>query len=182
MTNEQINAIIATSIGFIEEEPLLNGKKCWVHIDYPNMGLVDIPDYCNDLNAMHEAMLLHPNRNSRQREYNTTMNSYQRQLIDKLITELTDNASPNLHAAQMLAAELKGAMQSTCDHCDAPPFTQPDYPTPDADGWVENKGVDPKCKISAVKVSGKIHKYNSVDSAVFAWEKEYSNMSHYKPA
>lgn len=63
MTDEQINAIIATSLGFIEEEPLLNGKRCWVHIDYPNMGCVSIPDFCNDLNAMHEAMLLHPRKN-----------------------------------------------------------------------------------------------------------------------
>ena len=62
MTDEQINIAIATSLGYIEEEPLLNGKRCWVHIDYPNMGLVSIPDFCNDLNAMHKAMLLHPRK------------------------------------------------------------------------------------------------------------------------
>ena len=54
MTDEQINAIIATSLGFIEEEPWLDGRRCWVHIDYPNSGLESIPDFCNDLNACHE--------------------------------------------------------------------------------------------------------------------------------
>ncbi len=63
MTDEQINAVIATSLGFIEEEPWLNGKRCWVHIDNPSVGLESIPDFCNDLNAMHEAMLLHPRKN-----------------------------------------------------------------------------------------------------------------------
>jgi hypothetical protein len=72
------------------------------------------------------------------------MNTYQRQLLDKLISELTDNASSNLHAAQMLASELKGAMQAQ----DAP-----QKPTPDADGWVENSGVDPNCMIAAYKVA-----------------------------
>ena len=41
-----------------------------------------------------------------------TMNTYQRQLLRQLIYELTATASPNLNAAQMLAAELKGAMQA----------------------------------------------------------------------
>ena len=63
MTDEQINAIIATSLGFIEEEPWPDRRRCWVHIDKPNVGLESIPDFCNDLNAMHEAMLLHPRKN-----------------------------------------------------------------------------------------------------------------------
>lgn len=63
MTDEQINAIIATSLGFIEEEPWLDGRKCWAHIDNPNVRHESIPDFCNDLNAMHEAMLLHPRKN-----------------------------------------------------------------------------------------------------------------------
>jgi hypothetical protein len=63
MTDEQINDIIATSLGFIEEEPWLDGRRCWVHIDKPNVGHDSIPDFCNDLNAMHEAMLLHPRKN-----------------------------------------------------------------------------------------------------------------------
>jgi len=62
MTEEQINETIATSVGFTEEEPWLNGRRCWVHIDHPNVGLESIPDFCNDLNAMHEAMLLHPRK------------------------------------------------------------------------------------------------------------------------
>ena len=54
MTDEQINAIIATSLGFIEEEPWLDGRKCWAHIDNPNVRHESIPDFCNDLNACHE--------------------------------------------------------------------------------------------------------------------------------
>jgi hypothetical protein len=54
VTDEQINAIIATSLGFIEEEPWLNGKICWSHIDHPNVGFESIPDFSNDLNACHE--------------------------------------------------------------------------------------------------------------------------------
>lgn len=57
------------------------------------------------------------------------MNTYQRQLLDKLITEL--------------AAELKGAMQAQ----DAP-----QKPTPDADGWVENTGEKPKCVVLEIRM------------------------------
>ena len=102
------------------------------------------------------------------------MNTYQRQLLDKLITELTANASPNLHAAQMIAAELKGAMQAQ----DAP-----QKPTPDADGWVENKGVDPECMIWGVKFhDNEGSKYESPSlSTGFHWGKE-GGITHYKPA
>lgn len=65
------------------------------------------------------------------------MNTYQRQLLHQLINELTATTTPNLHAAQMLAAELKGAMQAqkelddihpiTCDCAECIP-TQPTAP------------------------------------------------------
>lgn len=101
------------------------------------------------------------------------MNTYQRQLLDKLITELTANASLNLHAAQMLAAELKGAMQAQ----DAP------QPTPDADGWVENTGADPNCEFAAVKfVDGSVI---TKDVAPYPMHKKnflWSAVTHYKPA
>ena len=104
------------------------------------------------------------------------MNTYQRQLLDKLITELTDNASPNLHTAQMLAAELKGAMQAQ----DAP-----QKPTPDADGWVENTGIAPDCiyieglrfaNYSEKKLSG-----NDRRPGVWSWHLK-NHITHYKPA
>ena len=56
MTNEQINITIAKVCGFYQEEPWSNGSECWGHKDYPpHVGFEEIPDYCNDLNAMHEA-------------------------------------------------------------------------------------------------------------------------------
>jgi hypothetical protein len=56
MTNEQINITIAKVCGFYQEEPWSNGSECWGHKDCPpHVGFEEIPDYCNDLNAMHEA-------------------------------------------------------------------------------------------------------------------------------
>ena len=50
MTNEQINIAIAETCGWRHEvlEPV-DADKIWL---LPS----DLPDYCNDLNAMHEAM------------------------------------------------------------------------------------------------------------------------------
>lgn len=85
------------------------------------------------------------------------MSTYQRQLLDKLITELTDN-DPSLHAAQMLAAELKGAMKAQTELDDMHPITcdcaecVPNEPAPDADGWVENTGEKPKCVVLEVRM------------------------------
>lgn len=116
------------------------------------------------------------------------MNTYQRQLLDKLITELTDNASPNIHAAQMLAAELKGAMQAQTELDDIHPITcdcakcVPNETTPDADGWVENTGVMPDCEISAIKYkSGRIEETTEKD---WHWtlRNEFYDITHYKPA
>jgi hypothetical protein len=56
MTKEQINIAIAEACGFHQEEPWSDGRECWGHKDYPlHVGFEKIPDYCNDLNAMHEA-------------------------------------------------------------------------------------------------------------------------------
>jgi len=56
MTKEQINIAIAEACGFHQEEPWSDGRECWGHKDYPpHVGFEQIPDYCNDLNAMHEA-------------------------------------------------------------------------------------------------------------------------------
>lgn len=132
------------------------------------------------------------------------MNTYQRQLLDKLITELTDNASPNLHTAQMLAAELKGAMQAQTiedgqsdpqidtptPDADIHPITCdcakciPNETTPDADGWVENTGEKPKCVVLEVRM------LNRATGEII--ERPYHNqfwnieqtlaITHYKPA
>lgn len=116
------------------------------------------------------------------------MNTYQRQLLDKLITELTAITSPNLHIAQMLAAELKGAMQAspefTLDTLKIEGLTEADCaePTPDADGWVENTGVMPECEISAIKYkSGRIEETTEKD---WHWtlEDKFYDITHYKPA
>ena len=56
MTKEQINIAIAEVCGFHQEEPWSDGRECWGHKDYPpHVGFENIPNYCNDLNAMHEA-------------------------------------------------------------------------------------------------------------------------------
>ena len=105
------------------------------------------------------------------------MNAYQRQLLDKLINELTDKPSPSLHTAQMLAAELKGAMQAQ----DAP--TQPITPTPDADGWVENTGTMPECEISAIRFYHGGIEY--VTDKKWSWDLTRNGLftiSHYLPA
>jgi len=103
------------------------------------------------------------------------MNTYQRQLLDKLITELTDKPSPNLHAAQMLAAELKGAMQAQ----DAP-----QKPTTDADGWVKNRGVDPNCMIAAWRFIDGHELHHLMDSRELSWRLNLidSDITHYRPA
>lgn len=61
MTQEQINIAIAKACGWIEEEPWLNGRSCFSYKDNSiSYGIEDIPDYYNDLNAMHEAEKIIP--------------------------------------------------------------------------------------------------------------------------
>jgi len=56
MTDEQINEAIAKACGWKEVEPWLNGRRCFERKNDPcGYGLEDIPNYCTDLNAMHEA-------------------------------------------------------------------------------------------------------------------------------
>lgn len=49
MTNEQINAAIAEACGWV---PGCDRGICW---DQHGNAIITAPDYCNDLNAMHEA-------------------------------------------------------------------------------------------------------------------------------
>ena len=55
MTDEQINIAIAESLGW---KLLANNR--WTR---PCGLYADLPNYTSDLNAMHEAMLLHPRKN-----------------------------------------------------------------------------------------------------------------------
>lgn len=56
MTDEQINQRIAEACGWKEVEPWLNGDRCFEKSNTPcGYRIEDLPDYCNDLNAMHEA-------------------------------------------------------------------------------------------------------------------------------
>jgi len=54
MTKEQKRIKLAEAAGFTQEEPWLDGRKCWGHKKHPNIGFEEIPDYFNDLNAVHE--------------------------------------------------------------------------------------------------------------------------------
>lgn len=111
------------------------------------------------------------------------MNTYQRRLINQLITELTANASPNLYAAQMLAAELKGAMQAqVIEHGQSDPLpTKIVTPTPDADGWIESSGVYPRIGVAKVKFR---HGGIFQDNPAYRWKiiGDKSDITHYRPA
>lgn len=101
------------------------------------------------------------------------MNTYQRQLLDKLMDGLL-NATPTTetHPLMMLAAELKGAMQAQ----DAP-----QKPTPDADGWVKNSGVYPRIGVAKVKFRhGGIYQ----DNPAYRWAiiGDKTDITHYLPA
>ena len=48
MTNEQINIAIAEACGWTDTKIVNEGGKLMY-------GQTEVPDYCNDLNAMHEA-------------------------------------------------------------------------------------------------------------------------------
>jgi hypothetical protein len=54
MTNEQINIAIAEACGWYEEDN--ESEICWTRDELTYCLHEDeLPDYCNDLNAMHEA-------------------------------------------------------------------------------------------------------------------------------
>jgi hypothetical protein len=68
MTDEQINAAIAEVCGWKEVEPWLNGDRCFeLNQSVCGYRIEDLPDYCTDLNAMHEAEMVL--RNGRNYEY-----------------------------------------------------------------------------------------------------------------
>lgn len=52
MTDKQINAAIAEACGWTEIQNTMDG--CY-GLKSPTRGYIRIPDYCTDLNAMHEA-------------------------------------------------------------------------------------------------------------------------------
>jgi hypothetical protein len=54
MTNEQINVAIAEACGWTEIEQYTQAIDGWYGYE-PNGDHSQIPNYCNDLNAMHEA-------------------------------------------------------------------------------------------------------------------------------
>lgn len=55
MTNEQINIAIAEACGWTEIEQYTQAVDGWYGYEPENGPHSKIPDYCNDLNAMHEA-------------------------------------------------------------------------------------------------------------------------------
>jgi hypothetical protein len=71
MTPEQQRIAIAEACGFTKEEPWLDGRDCWSHKDSPmHVGFEEVPDFLNDLNAMHEAwqLLTHEQKLAYRRE------------------------------------------------------------------------------------------------------------------
>jgi hypothetical protein len=56
MTDQEINKTIAEACGWKEVEPWLNGDRCFeLNQSVCGYRIEDLPDYCNNLNAMHEA-------------------------------------------------------------------------------------------------------------------------------
>lgn len=56
MSDEEINIAIAEVCGWKEVEPWLNGDRCFeLNQSVCGYRIEDLPDYCNCLNAMHEA-------------------------------------------------------------------------------------------------------------------------------
>lgn len=108
------------------------------------------------------------------------MNTYQRQLLDKLISELTDKQSPFVHVCQMLAAELKGALGIT-PMMTLDTETGKVTPTTDDDGWVAHtSGKRPYGQIAEVKFRrGNI----DIDSPYYNWVIKGldSDITHYRP-
>jgi len=85
--------------------------------------------------------------------------------------------SKEIHDLQMLAAEIKGRMQSD---------TQPSEPTPDADGWVVNTGDRPsRVYLDAIMhKDGKITHLSGQDRLpiLWIWDTENTTIAKYKPA
>ena len=109
------------------------------------------------------------------------MNTHATNLLHALIEGLM-NATPTteMHAAQMLAAELKGAMQAQIIGDDQSAL-QIDTPTLDTDGWVKNSGVYPRIEIAKVKFR---HGGIFQDNPAYRWAiiGDKSDITHYKPA
>lgn len=108
------------------------------------------------------------------------MNTYQRQLLHQLINELTATATPSLYAAQILAAELKGALGIT-PMMTLDTETGEVTPTPDDARWVAHtSGKRPCGQIAEVKFRrGNI----DIDSPYYDWVIKGldSDITHYRP-
>lgn len=56
MTPQEINVAIAEVCGWVKKREIEPGEWVWLHPEYKTIrGQGCIPDYLNDLNAMHEA-------------------------------------------------------------------------------------------------------------------------------
>ncbi len=60
----------------------------------------------------------------------------------------------------------------------------PQKPTPDADGWVENNGVDPECMIAEWRLMEGYELHHLRDSRELCWRLDLLNatITHYRPA
>jgi len=116
------------------------------------------------------------------------------ELLNKLIQAIYDTPPCyETYRLAVLAAEIKGEMQAICEHCDTQSFTQSDCITtsPDSDGWVENTGVMPECKVKTVKLRcGEIRTITSNKEIDWHFAEKNNPMDHhaaydvtyYKPA
>jgi hypothetical protein len=107
------------------------------------------------------------------------------QLIDAVYA-LPFTTFKEAHDLQMLAAEIKGQMMAQL-----PPIMTLDTetgkltPTLDADGWIENTGVNPQCLIIGIKVKdGRFTQEvrYSVPQNSLDLNFSESYITHYKPA
>ncbi len=55
MTHQEINEAIAEAYGFTREEDYLDGRQCWTYKGGNVCEFTEVPEFCNDLNAMHDA-------------------------------------------------------------------------------------------------------------------------------
>lgn len=105
----------------------------------------------------------------------------------ELLTELIEavyalHISPTIkevHDMQMKAAEIRGQMMATKPLQNETPSTQLD-----ADGWVENTGVDPECMVALWKTrDGYKSSGKASESKFLNWgECKGNTITHYKPA
>ena len=111
------------------------------------------------------------------------------ELINAVYALPLDAKLKQIHDLQMLAAEIKGQMMAhplfTMDTLKIDGLTDEDCVMPDSDGWIENTGVDPNCRISKLKFhDGEVSRINDANSNQFIWRitDNIDAITHYKPA